>query len=301
MQIPEAAPPANKKRRQSQIDTYNLMRDRISELPDDLLIRIVSILNLEESAITSTLSRRWKHLWRSCNRSFNFDGLERMNDIYRGGESLTLKEETYENLENLLSNCLMLERLHVVDSPRLVNVKLCNSRLRLKYFHILGCERLESLEVFAPNLVYFEYGIGLKVALNIRHAPQLRNVSAFGTNTLVMLQNHLFQLLTIHKRGNNQMMEWMMGWGENNDDNYRHQHLKEVEILGFQAFELDTEFVSWLLKSAVKLENLVIQTRNPDCQKRHVRHWLEDDQKRARKVAHLLAERWHPGVESMIL
>ncbi|OMP03329.1 hypothetical protein COLO4_10470 [Corchorus olitorius] len=97
--------------------------------------------------------------------------------------------------------------------------------------------------------------------------------------------------LTIEKRGCNQMMEW----GENNDDNYRHQHLKEVEIVGFHGIERDTEFVSWLLKSAVKLENLAIQTRNPDC------FWLEDNQNRARKFAHLLAERWHPGVESMIL
>jgi hypothetical protein len=39
--------------------------DRISELPDDLLITILGHLDTRSSAATSVLSRRWQHLWKS--------------------------------------------------------------------------------------------------------------------------------------------------------------------------------------------------------------------------------------------
>lgn len=46
--------------------------DRISELPDERVITLVSFLPLKEAAATSILSRRWKHVWKSST-SLNFD------------------------------------------------------------------------------------------------------------------------------------------------------------------------------------------------------------------------------------
>ncbi|XP_004305027.1 PREDICTED: F-box/FBD/LRR-repeat protein At5g56420-like [Fragaria vesca subsp. vesca] len=37
--------------------------DRISALPDDLIVSIVSLLPLKEAAATSVLSTRWRHIW----------------------------------------------------------------------------------------------------------------------------------------------------------------------------------------------------------------------------------------------
>ena len=37
--------------------------DRISALPDDLIVSIVSLLPLKEAAATSVLSTRWHHIW----------------------------------------------------------------------------------------------------------------------------------------------------------------------------------------------------------------------------------------------
>nr|XP_011466329.1 PREDICTED: putative FBD-associated F-box protein At5g56440 [Fragaria vesca subsp. vesca] len=45
-------------------DVQNLVVvDRISALPDDLIVSIVSLLPLKEAAATSVLSTRWRHIW----------------------------------------------------------------------------------------------------------------------------------------------------------------------------------------------------------------------------------------------
>ncbi|KAK8633651.1 hypothetical protein V6N13_014493 [Hibiscus sabdariffa] len=51
-------------------------RDRISELRDDVLVKILSFLPSEEAVLkTSFLSHRWKQLWESLPVCFDFDGL----------------------------------------------------------------------------------------------------------------------------------------------------------------------------------------------------------------------------------
>ncbi|RHN45150.1 putative F-box domain-containing protein [Medicago truncatula] len=37
--------------------------DRISNLPDDILIHILSSFPTKQAFVTSILSKRWKHLW----------------------------------------------------------------------------------------------------------------------------------------------------------------------------------------------------------------------------------------------
>ncbi|VVA15611.1 PREDICTED: F-box/LRR-repeat [Prunus dulcis] len=54
---------------------YNLL-DRISALPDEILVSILSLLPLKEAAATSILSRRWQYVWMSTmvlNFDANFD------------------------------------------------------------------------------------------------------------------------------------------------------------------------------------------------------------------------------------
>ncbi|KAJ1695483.1 hypothetical protein LUZ63_012181 [Rhynchospora breviuscula] len=46
--------------------------DRLSDLPDDLLIKILSFLNVREVAQTCILSKRWRNLWASVP-CLNFD------------------------------------------------------------------------------------------------------------------------------------------------------------------------------------------------------------------------------------
>lgn len=57
------------------------MVDRISELPDEILVRILSLLTLKEAGATSTLSRRWHYVW-TTSRNLNFDADETVLRYY---------------------------------------------------------------------------------------------------------------------------------------------------------------------------------------------------------------------------
>ncbi|PRQ47943.1 putative F-box domain, leucine-rich repeat domain, L domain-containing protein [Rosa chinensis] len=48
------------------------MMDRISGLPDEILVSILSLLPLKEAQATSILSRRWQYVWAYCT-TLNFD------------------------------------------------------------------------------------------------------------------------------------------------------------------------------------------------------------------------------------
>ncbi|KAK6257938.1 hypothetical protein QUC31_001397 [Theobroma cacao] len=55
----------------------NTMKDRISELPDEILVHILSFLSLRNAARSGILSRRWRHLWKSVP-SLNFDFVNKL-------------------------------------------------------------------------------------------------------------------------------------------------------------------------------------------------------------------------------
>lgn len=50
-------------------------KDRISNLPDELLVRILCELNMKEAIRTTAFSSRWKHLWNYYSGCINFETL----------------------------------------------------------------------------------------------------------------------------------------------------------------------------------------------------------------------------------
>ncbi|KAM7280162.1 hypothetical protein ACFE04_007296 [Oxalis oulophora] len=65
--------------------------DRISELPDDILAKIISPLTLKEAVTTSVLSTRWIDLWKHYTGCFVFDGSP-IRDDFR-------KQFLFDNIE----------------------------------------------------------------------------------------------------------------------------------------------------------------------------------------------------------
>ncbi|XVE66543.1 hypothetical protein DITRI_Ditri08aG0087400 [Diplodiscus trichospermus] len=59
-------------------------KDRISELPDEVLFFILSLLTITEGAKLSLLSRRWRMLWNQfIPRNLNLDGSKRLDAQFR--------------------------------------------------------------------------------------------------------------------------------------------------------------------------------------------------------------------------
>ena len=62
-------------------DQYNLV-DRLIELPDDVLVSMLSPLSLREAATTSILSRRWRYVW-AFTMSLDFDAKFFDDEVYQ--------------------------------------------------------------------------------------------------------------------------------------------------------------------------------------------------------------------------
>ncbi|KAK7846548.1 f-box/lrr-repeat protein 25 [Quercus suber] len=350
-------------------------KDQISQLPDELIVSILSFMTLKEAVRTSVLSHRWKQLWPFFTGSLDFDDpdtfwaiadrkkkmkgerrkfVKRVNHVlklHQGSNidqfrvcfeldnhhkhhidgwidsaiskgvkrleldftpteacekqmlytfpherfisikssvvgvsciksltSLTLiyVHVTGELLEHFLSNCPLLERLHVAYSEDLVTLKICSSSLRLKHLNIIRCWELKRIEIFAPNLESFGL-VARAMEMHVNYAPRLLDVHVYVgaydylNYALCPLSSYLSQLQSLtldfyialisphsllwdKSRRERELMKVMK---------YPNEHLKEVEITGFVGRAIDIELTVYLLESAIKLEKLVINPRSP--------------------------------------
>jgi hypothetical protein len=56
------------KKKKSEIHIQDAGRDRLSDLPDHVLLRIIEFMNIKCSVQTCVLSKRWKDIWKSLTR-----------------------------------------------------------------------------------------------------------------------------------------------------------------------------------------------------------------------------------------
>lgn len=255
-------------------ETNNFRLDQLSELPDEILVSILSLLTLKEAGRTSVLSRRWRYLWKFTTGSLDFDdsrirrlvgnGLAKISlrnergrfvrwvnhvlelhqghtinefkvrfdldeeyckaetdnwinfslgkkvkrlsldfkpfigDLPFGRYTLTTKildgynldcltdlcltnvEMNGEVLGYVLSNCPLIEVLHVEGSKSLVNFKSPGPLLKLKHLEVIRCFTLKKIEISAINLLSFKY-CGNKIRMCLGDIPNLVEVSVTGT------------------------------------------------------------------------------------------------------------------------
>ncbi|KAL5727358.1 hypothetical protein ACHQM5_000566 [Ranunculus cassubicifolius] len=139
-------------------------RDRISELPDDVVASILCLLPKKYAMRTSILSKRWTNLWKStCLHATNFNfGKEfaqaQTQEQFAASvnKCLHLHIITDAALERLISNCPALTNLCLKSCSGLRYMKVSSLSLKCLSFIVPDAHEIE---IFAPNLksLYF-YG-----------------------------------------------------------------------------------------------------------------------------------------------
>ncbi|KAJ3673268.1 hypothetical protein LUZ60_006642 [Juncus effusus] len=115
----------------------------INNLPDDILIRILSLLDTKAAISTSTLSKRWKHLYRSLShfsltlQNPNYRHDEKMSEFVRSIQNLVVPN-TNSNIKSLF---IELNYFRAKYKPLLDECVLNASNCKLKHFELLvnGC------------------------------------------------------------------------------------------------------------------------------------------------------------------
>ncbi|XP_059637040.1 F-box/LRR-repeat protein At3g26922-like [Cornus florida] len=105
----------------------------------------------------------------SCNLSAPPSSKCLSSLITLGLQNVTISDQ---QLENILSSCLFLEGLSLHQCRRLVNVGFVGPNHFLKFLSIKNCIRLKNIEIYAKNLVTFEY-TGHLISFSFKNVPRL--------------------------------------------------------------------------------------------------------------------------------
>ncbi|KAG8378260.1 hypothetical protein BUALT_Bualt08G0119100 [Buddleja alternifolia] len=183
--------------------------DRISQLPDDVLIKIISLTRTKDAVRTSILSKRWRNLYKfSSNIDFhcfnlfgshhydceiaiiNLSNLKnpKFNNQYNSLETIRLMyvRGLPGALEFILSNCLSLQSLTIRDCEFPSKLYICGPNLQLKTLIISDCKGVREIEFYASNLITFEFQNHEMVNFVFDHVPQLQNfyIDLFKENVM---------------------------------------------------------------------------------------------------------------------
>ncbi|KAL8053399.1 hypothetical protein ABFX02_05G068300 [Erythranthe guttata] len=188
--------------------------DRISHLPDDILVDILSLLSLKEAVCTSVLSSRWHNLWKHTY-SLNFDPHDSLqkeekyvkwvNSVIRKHKAAILKDfvirlrlsRTFQKDVNRWINFAIVrhvQRLELdltTDNWSLINCSLpqelltqnTSSESDFKFLKVL-C--LKSVDVTEQDIKFLLSNCPLLEELVVDRSLKLLNIEACGSPILAL-------------------------------------------------------------------------------------------------------------------
>ncbi|KAL7111187.1 hypothetical protein ACP275_05G072500 [Erythranthe tilingii] len=118
--------------------------DRITHLPDDILVDILSLLSLKEAVCTSVLSSRWHNLWKQIYR-LNFDPHSSLQKgTQQGFESCKEKREKYVKWVN----CVLRKHKAAILKDFIIRLRLSKTFQKdvtrwIKFAIVRHVQRLE--------------------------------------------------------------------------------------------------------------------------------------------------------------
>lgn len=153
-----------------------IMEDWMGQLPDDILINIISRLSLKEAAKTSVLSRRWKDLW-TYTTSLNFDAPELVLNIWRGLAIMEFERSKYISWVNKV---LELHRGSNLSDFRVrFNLSDSHDSVITNWIYTAIAKRVQNFELdLRPGMYKHDYAFPLEFCDGLRRHHDLSAVKS---------------------------------------------------------------------------------------------------------------------------
>ncbi|BBH06775.1 hypothetical protein Prudu_018511 [Prunus dulcis] len=212
--------------------------DRISHLPDEILVSILSLLSLKEAAITSLLSKRWQHLWASTD-TLDFDSKLDVGNNVRFFRRLTpelrhKKSLRYVDWIREVANLVSFTyhggsaRLLLSDVPLLTEVSIEEA----------DWGTVDSIRVVLPQL---SCCILSQLEILMLDITPMTLVSPYLQRLVLKMKFVTWRRPKIKTAAK-----------------CPHPYLRVVEIVGYRGRACAAKHVMYLMKNAVSLEKIVI-------------------------------------------
>ncbi|PQP98604.1 uncharacterized protein Pyn_24289 [Prunus yedoensis var. nudiflora] len=261
---------SGKRRKIIKDDEHKVVEDRISELPYEVIVSIVSLLPLKEAVATSILSRRWRYVWSSTTtlnlETVNFEDPETLRYFCELDYDKRDQEAGHKYV-NWVNHVLEQHRGQSIErfrnAPLLVDVtyyKLYTYAefTRIVFGQLSPClSHIEILKLDIREAVYNQNHV-LPILANLRDLQLLVDADyhwSLGRLASFMKAAPYMQrlVLGLDLKTSNTKTAKIEKAAE-----CPHYYLKEVEISGYRGHKCCVKHVMYLKKNALALEKIVI-------------------------------------------
>ncbi|WMV57824.1 hypothetical protein MTR67_051209 [Solanum verrucosum] len=294
----------SRRQQNNSCSTVVSMEDRLSQLPDEVIVSILSQMTIREAVLTSSLAIQWHYLWMHVTR-LKFDvsqfitwkmfyyprlcrkeGMKHINlinnvlDFHKGGhlEEFTLSFPFHKHFKRVIDKCL---NFVVADRRWKSNLLLENITsvltIDFKMSRGLICELVHTFTTYFTLLTTLSLEF---VHTSMNHCfldhtlPKFNNLKVLVLKVVGVTDESLLGITPpIEASPYLQKLHIELAWHETIFSKNRiitkkcpHQHLKEVKYSGYLGGFADRVLTTYLTKNSVALETFIIVPLEYDAQ-----------------------------------